>query len=240
MEKTGMTEIVSSIAQRNLPGDAFLWGIADMRGLLPEAYAPYPSALSIAYKLDKSVMDNVWDGPSRAYLAHYHEANARLAAVADAIAMEISASGIQSLAVPPTNTDAQLDQAVSAELRAPISHKMAATRSGLGWIGKTDLLVTPQAGPRVRLATVLIGATLEVSGPPYEESACGSCRRCVDACPARAANGLAWKAGMAREEFYDAYRCRETCRMLSRVRLGETISICGICVSTCPFGRKSG
>jgi len=71
-----------------------------------------------------------------------------------------------------------------------------------------------------------------------ESSLCGDCAICVDACPASAANGKPWKAGMKREEFFDAFACRETARKLSRERLGHEETICGICVNVCPAGRK--
>ena len=63
-------------------------------------------------------------------------------------------------------------------------HKTAATQAGLGWIGKTALFVSPRLGPRLRLATVFTDAELPV-GEPVTEGRCGSCRRCVDACPDR-------------------------------------------------------
>jgi len=143
----------------------------------------------------------------------------------------------EDLALPPTLSDAELDANFNKTLRAPVSHKMLATRSGLGWIGKTDLLVSSDFGPRVRLASVLLGDALPRCGPAIEKSRCGSCGECVRACPARAATGLEWRAGMDRDEFFQAHKCRENCKMLSRLRLGEDVSICGICVSVCPRGK---
>jgi len=55
------------------------------------------------------------------------------------------------------------------KLLGVFSNKMAAHLAGLGWIGKSCLLVTPEAGPRARWATVLTQAALEKTGDAMEE-----------------------------------------------------------------------
>ncbi|MCK9565162.1 MAG: hypothetical protein M0Q43_03825 [Methanothrix sp.] len=62
------------------------------------------------------------------------------------------------------------------------SHKLAAHMAGLGWIGKSCLLITPEAGPRVRWASVLTDAPMKATGYAMAER-CGECRKCVDVCP---------------------------------------------------------
>jgi epoxyqueuosine reductase QueG len=56
-------------------------------------------------------------------------------------------------------------------------------------------------------------------------------------CPGLAANGKLWDDSVDRDEFYDAFKCRDTCRKLSRDRLDKKVSLCGICVSVCPYGK---
>ena len=89
------------------------------------------------------------------------------------------------------------------------AHKTAATRAGLGWIGKTGLFVSPEAGPKVRLATVFTDLELDV-GVPVTEGRCGGCHGCLDACPAGAGRDVAWRAGMARDLLFDAAACGPT------------------------------
>jgi len=89
----------------------------------------------------------------------------------------------------------------------------------------------------VRLATVLTEYPLPVLLPPVTESRCGACDVCVKACPAGAPSGREWHAGLDRDEFFDAFRCREKCRELTARMIGKPVSICGICVSVCPRGR---
>lgn len=232
-----MHDAIESVLRESLPSDRYRYGFADLRGLLPPAYAEYPCGISIARRLDPQAADSAVDGPSPAYYREYNRANDELAQAAAAVAGAVAALGVKALALPPTMSDAQLDGRYKETLRAPVSHKMLATRSGLGWIGKTDLLVSVDFGPRVRLASVLLGTELAVHGEPIERSRCGACDACVRSCPARAATGEAWRAGMDRDEFFDARKCRENCLMLSRLRLGENVSVCGICVSVCPRGK---
>ena len=109
----------------------------------------------------------------------------------------------------------------------------AATLSGLGWIGKSALLVTPQYGPAARWTSVLTDAPLP-TGTPIIESRCGDCRACVDACPGDACSGRAWRQGARREEFWDVRACVAGMKKVN-VRSSSVLGICGICVGVCPY-----
>ena len=123
-------------------------------------------------------------------------------------------------------------------------HKMAATWEGIGWIGKTALMVTEKFGPRVRFVSVLLKEPLEKNGIPMEKSVvpvekslCGNCSICVEECPAGAGNGRLWDIHTSRDSFFDAYACMNKCRELCLKNLDRNITICGICVKVCPVGR---
>lgn len=134
--------------------------------------------------------------------------------------------GIPHLPVPHTQ-DRQ-------GLEAVFSHKYAATRAGLGWIGKCTLLVTPEWGPRVFLRTVLVDARLNAA-EPVENSRCGDCRACVDACPYACINGRDWEPGMNRDELLDVFTCNQV-RLDAIPELGHK-DACGFCLLACPSGR---
>ena len=146
---------------------------------------------------------------------------------------------IHCVQIKATTQESDIPEGYAKTLRMNFSHKMAATRAGLGWIGKTDLLVAEKFGPRIRLATVLTNYRFDNLGIPITESRCGKCNICVEECPAQAANGKLWKVFLDRDEFYDAFKCRDMCRKMSMERLDKKISLCGICICVCPQGKSN-
>ncbi len=217
--------------------DEYLVGYADMAGLLALAYQPYRYAVVVGRKMRNDVVNSIQFGPTRQYLDLYHRVNGELSDCLTAMAKALSREGINNLPISPTVSDDQLSKDFLNTLRLDFSHKMVATRAGLGWIGKSDLLVTRKFGPRLRLASILVDYPIPNAGIPIEENLCGRCETCVRACPAQALTGRGWHAGMDRGELYDAFKCRKQCRELSHNLLGEAISLCGICVSVCPVGK---
>ncbi len=65
---------------------------------------------------------------------------------------------------------------------APILERSLAVRAGLGWIGKSSMFVAPRYGSALFLCEILTDLELPPD-PPFTRDGCGSCRRCVDACP---------------------------------------------------------
>ena len=64
---------------------------------------------------------------------------------------------------------------------APVLERDWAKRSGLGWVGKNTLLINPRAGSYFFLAELIID--LEIHPDPPLKDYCGTCRKCIDACP---------------------------------------------------------
>jgi len=219
------------------PPDIYELGYAALTGLLHEDFSSYPYGISLARKLDDLIIDAIKDGPTPAYYDLYHSINMELNDKVIKIAGIINNYGINAFPVKATLADSELDESYARTLRYKISHKMVATRAGIGWIGKTDLLITKRFGPRVRLAGILTSESISSPGAPIEESLCGNCDVCVKKCPASASNGSLWSKDIDRDEFYDAVKCRNYCRTISDKLLNRDISICGICVSVCPKGR---
>ena len=75
-------------------------------------------------------------------------------------------------------------------------------------------------------------------GKPITESLCGSCNLCVIKCPPQAATDQLWTTKIDRDKFYDPFKCREYCRIISAERIDKDISLCGICISVCPKGIR--
>jgi epoxyqueuosine reductase QueG len=109
--------------------------------------------------------------------------------------------------------------------------------AGIGWQGKSLLVISPQFGPRIRLATVLTAMPLDADGPVRNR--CGRCRECVKACPASAIKNVTTEGHYAdRDEALFFGRCAaKTLEFRNRPGIGARI--CGVCVRACPFGRRN-
>lgn len=68
---------------------------------------------------------------------------------------------------------------------APVLERSWAQRSGLGWIGKNGNLINKKEGSFFFIATLITDLDLEYDNPLFKDY-CGSCRRCIDACPTEA------------------------------------------------------
>lgn len=217
-------------------GKDYLVGYADLRNLLSPKYALYGFGIVIGRRMDDLVIDSIETGPNADYYALYQAVNAELAEIAKRIKAELRGNGIESVDVAPSLTARDRNEHFDRTLSLDFSHKMVATRAGLGWIGKSGLLVTRKYGPRVRLVSVLLGHTVDYCREPVLKSECQGCDLCVRNCPARALSGKEWDITKRREEIFDAFACRQKCRELGGL-IGEGIRLCGICISVCPVGK---
>ena len=121
------------------------------------------------------------------------------------------------------------------DLLAAFSFKYAAVNAGLGWIGKNDVLITEEYGPRIRLSAVLIDYSFEY-GSKITESKCGSCTRCVDICPHKALTGVNWDITTHRSDLIDYHLCNQ--KRSAYIKSHGRKSACGLCMVVCPYGMK--
>jgi epoxyqueuosine reductase QueG len=192
--------------------------------------------VSIAAALDPLALADLRDGPTKEYYQEYVRVNRFLNALAERSADFVSSLGHGAEPFPATIGERSLGEGFERTLSVAFQHKTAATRAGLGWIGKSALLVTPEYGPRVRLATVLTDMPLDV-GTPIAAAQCDDCMACALACPAVAIRGEEWQVGLPREALVDAAACWQTATALLLERVGVESAVCGVCVSVCPVGE---
>lgn len=190
-----------------------------------------PRAISIAVALDAAIVREISHGPTPAYFAEYRRVNELLARLCEQATAIITSLGRRAKAVQPT-----AEYFNQSSLSMPVQHKTIATRAGLGWIGKSALLITKEYGPAVRLSSVLTDAEF-ATGAPIDESHCGDCQSCMDCCPAGAIAGRHWRAGTPRETLYNAFACRD-CALSLAGRQGIGATICGICINACPWTQR--
>lgn len=117
-----------------------------------------------------------------------------------------------------------------------ILERELAQRAGLGWIGKNSCLISPNEGSYFFLTELFIDAEVP-SDPPFSGDRCGSCRRCIDACPTQC---------ILPNRTLDASRCisfltienRDAVPQDLRPMLGDWIFGCDICQMVCPWNQK--
>lgn len=236
-----------------VPLDARIGALLDQRGALASGVADltapdihreivdqggewlgaFPRAISIAHRLQNGIVEELPDHHREAVVARmydfhiYRTVNDLLDSMADRIATELQRAGFRAVPVP---TSLAVDP---TGFKGAVSHKLVARAAGLGWIGRSCLLITPQAGPRVRLASVLTDAPLPTGTPLPRD--CGRCTMCVDYCPAQAFTGESFRPEDPLEERMHVQACHEY-RQSAKETSGA--SICGVCVAVCPYGRS--
>lgn len=220
---------------------ADFYGVADLsqarEAILAQGgpvVAAFPLAVSVGIVLPHAIVDQLPNRADRAVAVSYrHHAydviNQRLDLLVSCLSSGLQREGYQALPIPASK---RVDD---ERICAAFSHKLAAHLAGLGWIGKSCLLVTPEAGPRVRWATVLTDAPLRATGKPMEER-CGSCSECVEICPVLAFTGAAFRESESRETRYDAGKCDRY--FIAMRKKDAEIAVCGLCLYICPYGKQ--
>ncbi|MDC7289266.1 4Fe-4S dicluster domain-containing protein [Blautia schinkii] len=191
----------------------------------------WKSGLAIATAIPRHVIRSISDGPTLPYYEAYNSLNATLHSLALEAEAYIKSHGYHALA----QTKDVVKQ--GPDYRTPMPHKTIAVHAGLGWIGKSALLVTPEFGSAVRLTSVLTDAEFDY-GTPITSSRCGSCTNCTNACPGNAVSGKNWAPDIDRDEFYNPYSCRKTARKLAFDMLNKEVTLCGKCIEVCPYTQK--
>jgi epoxyqueuosine reductase len=162
--------------------------------------------------------------PSIWYHELYRTVNRLLDENGYRIALALSAEGHPSVWVPRDGYGS-----VSILKEKPIaffSHRHAAFLAGLGNFGISNMLLTPDFGPRVRFVSVFTSAVIEPD-PVREEPLCIRCMRCVKACPVHALDGKDYPFGITD---------KKACATRSEALFRRDISPCGLCIMVCPVG----
>ena len=141
-----------------------LWGASDLRDFSTprdETGQGFPFALSWAIPMNPRIMVNIQKGPNQAYADEYARVNNRINELSEALAAEIKDRGFRSKPL------AASDRTDTVNVKGDFPHKTAATRAGLGWVGRHCQLITRPFGSWIRLGTVFTDIELPC-GPPLE------------------------------------------------------------------------
>ena len=229
-----MKELHSALKSRLFDMGAVLADHGDMRFAQETIDALGAAGLytgvSIAVRIRPDIIRGIAAGPGPAYFEEYNRLNRLLDSLGTEAETMLLAAGYKAQA----RTRARVE-VFGAHMTA-LPHKTAAVRAGLGWIGKSNLLVTKEYGSAVRITTVLTDAPLP-HAEPVTASSCGNCTACAEACPAGALTGRLWVPGADREERVDVERCADKAKELMGA-FGITEEICGKCIEVCPYTRR--
>ncbi len=119
---------------------------------------------------------------------------------------------------------------------APIPEKIIARNSGIGWIGKNSMLINRRLGSYLFLAEIV--SNLDISSDRPAKDYCGTCRKCIDACPTNA---------IVEDGIIDSNRCISYLTIEKRGAFSKTETAlldyqlfgCDICQQVCPWNKKS-
>ncbi len=187
----------------------------------------YPTGISIGVALDPSLLEGLRDAPSQAFHKNTQSVRASLVRLRHLCVDFLIEGGHRACFSRSAITDA-------ANFLSDLPHKTVATRAGLGWIGKSALLISEDFGGALRLTSVLTDAPLPTA-ETFDASRCGSCEECVAHCPAKAIIGVEWQVGLDRACMLKPETCDNTRTERSQAAgLGDA-RLCDVCIAVCPW-----
>lgn len=211
-------------------------GVADLykdKEILIDIYGEdickYQYAIVIGHKMIEKIIEKIPlsyedDIIAKKYLDEYYNSHKRAAKLAKKVADKIKEKGNHAIVLDVGGDTDEIN------LKIPFSNKASAHISGVGWIGKNDLLITPEFGPRLTWVTILTDEPLAKYVKDEMNSLCDDCVLCVNACPAGAIKDLSDP-----KLSYDSHKCGEY--IMKHHNEGHPL-VCGMCLYICPYGNK--
>lgn len=118
---------------------------------------------------------------------------------------------------------------------APVLERDWAKRSGSGWIGKNTLLINPKAGSYFFLAELIVDVELAYDGPMKDY--CGSCTRCIEACPTGAIAPEGYQVDGSKCISYFTIELKDEIPQEFKGKFENWMFGCDICQEVCPWNR---
>lgn len=118
---------------------------------------------------------------------------------------------------------------------APVLEREWAKRSGTGWLGKNTLLIHPKQGSYFFLAELIIDIPLDYDSPMKDY--CGTCRRCIDACPTEAIAPSGFLLDASKCISYVTIELKEAIPDTFAGKMDNWMYGCDICQEVCPWNR---
>ena len=222
-------DFISELKQQG----AVIVGFGDLSELSPDVRFDMPIGVCVAVKYPPEVIGGISALPTEDYHVWYNKLNTMLDSIVTFGAELLTKEGYRAIAMTRDSVgNGEIDDTTT------LPYKTIATRAGVGWIGKCALLINEAFGSAIRLSGILTDAPFEVAAP-VNESKCGDCMSCTNACPADAVKGKSWSVCVNRDELVDAPLCRRAARERAQLGFGRTdVTVCGKCIEICPYTRR--
>jgi epoxyqueuosine reductase len=120
---------------------------------------------------------------------------------------------------------------------APLLERSYARQAGLGWIGKNTCLINQDIGSWIFLGEIITSLALDADSPPPDR--CGTCTRCIDACPTQAIAPHGYEIDARRCIPYFTIELHGEAPDEMRPGIGRHIFGCDICQDVCPWNRSA-
>lgn len=208
-----MQEFINNFAEQN---HIDIIRVVDIASLSLEENRGYSYAILLAKVLPKEYIDKLNRQMETDYtvFSNYEHKTDELA---DKLALVIQENGYRAISQSEIGIDSrgEYDEKTKSSV---LPHKKIATMSGLGWIGKNNLLITEKYGAAFSMCSVLTNMPLDTVKGEIISSRCGECNLCVNICPVHVISGRNWKLGISREEIVDVHRCITCLKRLAGCR----------------------
>lgn len=208
-----MQEFIKNFAEEN---HIDIIRAVDITSLSLEENRGYFCAILLVKVLPKEYIDKLNHEKETDYtvFANYEKQTDELA---DKLAVIFQERGYRAISQSENGIDfrGEYDEKTKSSI---LPHKKIATMSGLGWIGKNNLLVTEKYGAALSMCSVLTDMPLNTVKAEMISGRCGECNLCVEVCPVQAIHGKKWELGMNRDDIVDVYQCITCLKCLSGCR----------------------
>ena len=201
----------------------------DKAGEVPPDFRPiaiWPMARTVIVLGLEMPLPIVETTPSPVHMEMYKTANAELDRLAYGLTRYLNRSGQASFFFPRDGFGSM--RALRENNRAAFSHVMAAKYAGLGTVGASHCLLTPEFGPRVRFVSVFTSAVLSPD-PTVGKELCIKCEACAKCCPKKA---IRMRSDRIIGDYDD-----QACLGMAEELVARRCFPCGICTKVCPIGE---
>lgn len=201
-------------------------GFADVKGIASE-FVDLPNGISIILKIPKETIQLVKEEDYENYWKSFHMQIDKLTDITLKGEEYIKTLGYDAFALTMKRNECDMKKLLSI-----LPYKTIATKSGLGWIGRSALFVTPEYGSAVVLGAILTDMPVKF-GNAITDSQCDECEECQNACPVDAINPQKWNNRLKRDDIIDIEICSEYIISQYKAGLG-----CTKCMSECKLTQE--